>query len=122
MIETPIVLQGAVIGYMRGIVIDHNAGVTRRIITNLAFDLRFTPDERVAIEMASLDDTSASVEAREQAAYIRVALQRADKASWTDLDDPVTRDSVQQFEQYGLIGEGRAAEILDSPVQDAERP
>lgn len=122
MIETPIVLQGAVIGYMRGTVIDHTGEVTRRIITNLAFDLRFTPNERVAIEMASLDDTSASAEAREQAAYIRVALQRADKASWTDLDDPVTRDSVQQFEQFGLIGEGRAAEILDSPVQDAERP
>ena len=119
--ETPIIVEGVVVGVMRGTVID-SAAAARRIITNLAFDLRFTPEERVAIEMASLDDTNAPDEIRQQAAYIRVALQRADKASWTDLDDPVTRASVQQFEQYGLIGEGRAAAILDASVQDAERP
>lgn len=93
-----------------------------RIITNLAFDLRFTKEERVDIEMASLDDPTAPYEMRRQAADIRVALQRANKASLTDLDDPVTRANVQQFEQYGLIGEGRAAEILDTPVDDSERP
>lgn len=93
-----------------------------RIITNLAFDLRFTAAERVAVEMASLDDPSASAEARQQAAYIRVSLQRADKASWVDLDAEVTRTSVQQFEARGLIAEGRATEILDAPVQDSERP
>ncbi len=93
-----------------------------RIVTNLAFDLRFTKEERVDIEMASLDDPTAPYEMRRQAADIRVALQRANKASWSDLDDPVTRANVQQFEQYGLIGEGRAAEILDTPVDESERP
>lgn len=93
-----------------------------RIITNLAFDLRFTAAERVAVEMASLDDPSADMGARQQAAYIRVSLQRADKASWVDLDAEVTRTSVQQFEARGLIAEGRATEILDAPVQDSERP
>lgn len=93
-----------------------------RIITNLAFDLRFTAAERVAIEMASLDDPAAPQEARMQSAYIRVALQRANKASYTDLDDPVTRAAVQQFEQYGMIDAGRAIEILDAPVADRERP
>ena len=93
-----------------------------RIITNLAFDLRFQSSERVAIELASLDDPSAPMEQRQQAAYIRVSLQRANKASYTDLDDPVTREAVEQFEAFGMIAEGRAAEILDAPVQDSERP
>ena len=93
-----------------------------RVITNLAFDLRFDAAERVAIELASLDDPSAPMEQRQQAAFIRVSLQRANKASYTNLDDPVTRAAVQQFEQYGMIAEGRAAEILDAPVDDRERP
>ena len=93
-----------------------------RIITNLAFDLRFTAAERVTIDLASTDDPAATAEARQQAAYIRVALQRANKASWVDLDAPVTRTSVQQFEVLGLVAEGRAEEILDAPVQDSERP
>lgn len=96
--------------------------VQQRIITNIAFDLRFSADERVAVEMASLDDPTANLEVRQQAAYIRVALQRADKASWVDLDAEVTRSSVQQFEALGLIAIGRAAEILDAEVQDSERP
>ncbi len=93
-----------------------------RIITNLAFDMRFETSERVAIEIAALDDPSATMEARQQAAAIRVALQRADKASWVDLDAEVTRTSVQQFETLGLISAGRAAEILDAEVLDSERP
>lgn len=92
-----------------------------RKITNLAFDLRFTPEERVAIEMASLDDPGAPAAQRQQAAYIRVALQRANKATYTDLDDLVTRSSVEQFEQFGMIATGRAAEILDAPIEDRER-
>lgn len=114
-----VVVEGNVVGWIA-------AGAVQlpepKIVTNLAFDLRFTKEERVAIEMASLDDPSAPNDVRKQAADIRVSLQRADKASWTDLNDPVTRDSVQQFEQFGLIGEGRAAEILDTPVDDSERP
>jgi len=93
-----------------------------RIITNLAFDLRFTLDERVAIELAGLDDPAAAPQQRAQAAALRVSQERAKKASFTDLDNPVTRASVEQMESLGLIGQGRAAEILDAPVQDEERP
>ena len=114
--------RGIVIGRLLGEPISQTGTVESRIITNLAFDLRFETSERVAIEIASLDDPSASMEARQQAAAIRVALQRADKASWVDLDAEVTRMSVQQFEALGLIAEGRATEILDAEVQDSERP
>lgn len=93
-----------------------------RHISNLAFDLRLTAAERVAIELASIDNPNANIEARTQAAYLRVALERAKKAQFTNLDDPVTRAGVLQFEAAGLLDEGRALEILDAPVQDSERP
>lgn len=92
-----------------------------RHITNLAFDLRFTTEERVAIEMASLDDPAAPLAQRQQAAEVRVSLQRANKAGFTDLDDPVTRTGVEQFELVGLIAPGRSAAILDGPIEERER-
>jgi len=92
------------------------------IISNLAFDLRFTQAERVAIELASLDDPAAPLPQRTAAATLRVNLGRAAKAQFTDLSDPVTRDGVEQMEALGLLAQGRAAEILDTPVQPGERP
>jgi len=92
-----------------------------RIITNLAFDLRFTDDERIDIEEASTYDPAASAQERRMSAALRVSQERAKKALFTDLDNPVTRASVEQMEALGLIGPGRAAEILDAPVLDEER-
>lgn len=96
--------------------------VERRKITNLAFDLRFTEAERVAVELASLDNPGAPADERAVAAAIRVGTSRAAKAAFVDLDDPVTRGGVLQFESFGLLAPGRAAEILDSPVEPRERP
>jgi len=93
-----------------------------RIITNYAFDMRFTLEERVAIEMAGMDDPAATLEQRAQAAALRVSQERAKKAQFTDLDDPLVISSVQQMEARGLLAAGRAAEILDAPVLDIERP
>jgi len=94
----------------------------RRIITNLAFDLRFTMAERVAIELASIDDPAADMETRAQQAALRVSQERSRKASYTDLDDPVTRGGVDYMEQAGLIAPGRALEILDGEIQAGEIP
>jgi len=93
-----------------------------RIITNYAFEMRFTLDERVAIDLAGLDDPTAALEQRAMAAALRVSQERAKKAQFTDLDNPVVRASVEQMETIGLLAEGRAAEILDAPVLDEERP
>jgi len=93
-----------------------------RIITNYAFDMRFTLDERVAIEMAGMDDPTATMEQRAMAAALRVSQERAKKAQFTDLDNPVVRASVEQMEAGGLLAPGRAAVILDTPVLDEERP
>jgi len=93
-----------------------------RIITNLAFDLRFSDAERIAIEIASLDNPAADMEQRAIAAALRVSKERSNKARFTDLDDATTRAGVEQMEAIGLLAEGRAVAILDAPVLDGERP
>lgn len=93
-----------------------------RRITRLAFRNRFTQAELVALEIASLDNPAATMQARQQAASLRVMLANLQAASWIDLQRPDTRTGVQQLEAAGLLGAGRALEILDAPIADIERP
>lgn len=92
-----------------------------RHITTLAFRNRFSQAEKVAIEMAALDDPAAAMPARLQAAAIRVNLADTAAARYIDLDRPDTRQGVQDMETDGLLAAGRAAAILDAPVLDIER-
>jgi hypothetical protein len=94
--------------------------VIRRHITRLAFRQRFTLAERIAIELASMHDPDATQQAQEDAAALRVALADQRDALYIDLERQETRDSVLQLEADGLIAEGRAIEILDSPIQEVE--
>ena len=56
--------------------------------------------------------------------YLALRANQADVAASTfiDLARPDTRTAVQQLEALGLLSSGRAAEILDAPIQSAERP
>jgi hypothetical protein len=92
-----------------------------RHITTLAFRNRFSQTEKVTIEMAALDNPAGTMEARLQAAAIRVNLADIAAARYIDLDWPDTRKGVQDMEVGGLLAVGRAAAILDSPVLDIER-
>lgn len=92
------------------------------IITRAAFRARFTQAEKVAIEMAGLDDPAASLEARSQAAAIRTYQKDVDAAEFIDLTAPATAGGVQALEAAGLLADGRAVEILISPVQWTELP
>lgn len=96
-------------------------GSVLRHITQLAFRNRFTAAEKVAIEMAALDNPAAALSTRLQAAAIRVNLADTAAARYIDLDWPDTRRGVQDMETGGLLAAGRAAGILDSPVLDLER-
>lgn len=93
-----------------------------RHVTRLAFGRRFTTNERVALELASLDDPTAQPTARQQAAAIRVYLADVAAAKFIDLNRPDTRAGVQALEAGGLLSPGRALEILDAPVQAHELP
>ena len=89
-----------------------------RRVTKLQFRNLFSPEEKVAIEFASLDNPSASQDVRLQAAGLRVFLADVESATpepdgtSIDLDDPRTVAGVNALESYGLIATGRAAEIL----------
>lgn len=92
-----------------------------RDITKLAFRQRFTPTEKAAIELAAADDPSAALAQRQQAASLRADLADQRDATFIDLGRADTRAGVQALEAAGLLAAGRAAEILDAAVQDAER-
>ncbi|SFX44484.1 hypothetical protein SAMN04244547_01601 [Azotobacter vinelandii] len=92
------------------------------IVTVLAFRQRFSLAERQAIEMGALDDPAGTVEERARAAALRVHQADLAAAAFVDLGAVETRAGVQQMEAFGLLAAGRAAEILDTPVQTHELP
>jgi hypothetical protein len=96
------------------------APVAARLVTRLAFRNRFTPAEKVAIELAGLDNPSAPIEQRALAATLRVNQQDVAVAQFIDLSREDTRMGVMQMEGLGLLGAGRALEILDAPIQPTE--
>ena len=86
-----------------------------RQITRLAFLDRFTDAEAVAIDLASMGATV-------EAASVRRYLSKVNAATFIDLDRADTRAGVSALEAGGLLGEGRALEIMDAPVEQHERP
>ena len=83
--------------------------------TRLAFFNRFSDEKAIAIDLASIGATV-------EAAAVRLYLKKVDSATFIDLNDPKTRAGVIALETMGLIGPGRALDILDLPVQPSERP
>ena len=95
-------------------------GDSPRRISKLAFRNRFTKAEKAGIEFAALDDPTAPIAQRQQAAALRADLKDQEQATFINLDDEDTRTGVLTLEAAGLIAAGRAVEILDAPVQDKE--
>ena len=91
-------------------------------ITRLAFRNRFTQAEKVALELAALDNPAASAAARQQSAALRSYLKDLDAATFVDLTRPDTVAGVQTLEAGALIAAGRASAILTDPIQPHERP
>lgn len=91
-------------------------------VTRLAFRNRFHQPEKVMLEMAALDDPTAPMPARQQAAALRAYLADVAAATYIDLARPDTRAGVQFLETAGLLQAGRALEILDAPILPEERP
>lgn len=96
-------------------------GVATKHITKLAFRNRFTSTEKINIELAALDDPTASAQQRQNAALVRVYVKDIDAATFIDLDRQETKDGVQNLETVGLLAAGRANEILTAKIQPSER-
>ena len=86
-----------------------------RRVTKFRFRLRFTAEERAAIEFASRQNTI-------EAAALRDYIELVALAEWVDLDKPLVRDGIMALVPFGLLTAERAAQILDAPVSDDERP
>ena len=78
-----------------------NARELKRTITVLEFRSRFTDSEKIAITTAA-----------ESSVPIRVWMDDLASAQDVNLDDPRIVAGVHAMEYGGLIGAGRAAEIL----------
>lgn len=89
-------------------------------ITRLAFRNRFSTAEKAALEIAALDNPQADMQARGMAATLRAYLQDVQASTFIDLQRADTRAGVTMLEQVGLIGAGRAAQIIDTPPTDEE--
>ena len=72
--------------------------------------------------MAALDDPTAPMPQRQQAAAIRAHLADVATSEFVDLGRADTRAGVQSLEAAGLLAAGRALQILDAPAQAHERP
>jgi hypothetical protein len=90
-------------------------------ITKLAFRNRFTTAEKVTLEIAALDNPAAAMPVRQQAAALRSNLADTAAATFIDLSRADTRAGVQSLEAAGLLGVGRALQILDAPIADTAR-
>ena len=89
-------------------------------ITKLAFRSRFTQAEKVAIEIASLDDPVAPMQQRAQAAALRASQADVAVAQYIDLTRADTRAGVHALETAGLLAQGRADVILNAPTAEQE--
>lgn len=90
-------------------------------VTRLAFLDRFTEDEYVGLDMASIDDPAATTAARIGAAKIRRYLEKVKSATYIDLSRPDTIAGVQALAVVGLLTSERADEILEAPITETER-
>ena len=91
------------------------AQLTERKVSNKAFLSRFTDDEAIDIDLASIGATR-------EAAAVRRYLSKVNAAQHIDLADEETRKGVQALEAAGLLQPGRALAILDAPIQPKELP
>ena len=88
---------------------------TGRLVSNKACLSRFTDDE-------AIDSDLASIGATREAAAVRRYLSKVNAAQHIDLADDETRTGVQALEAAGLLQPGRALAILDAPIQPKELP
>lgn len=87
-----------------------------RRISPFGFRNRFTLDEKVAVEMAALDDATASQDARNAAAMVRAFLRDMSVAKYVDLDGVATVAGLQFMESLGILTADRVTEIATAEV------
>lgn len=94
----------------------------RLLISRFAFLQRFTAAELLGIELAKVHDPAGSTASQQLAATLRVSQNKLDVSNFVDLGHAETIDGLTQLETVGLIGSGRANQILSAEISPDERP
>jgi hypothetical protein len=84
-------------------------------ITRLAFINRFTDAEWIAFDLTALDNPTGTPTERQQKSAMRLFMKKVELAQFIDLSRTDTRTGVQTLEAVGILGAGRALEMLDTP-------
>jgi len=95
---------------------------TIRHISKLAFRNRFTPVEKIAFEMAQVDDPTASQDARLVAAGVRVMEKDLAASEYADMNSIAVQDGLRQLEAIGVLGAGRAETMIWADIEPSEVP
>lgn len=82
------------------------------ILTILEFRRRFTNEEKVMIDLASIDNPSLDMQSRAAIAALRVYLQDLASATFVDTNDPATISGINTLAAFGLIQSSRVSQIL----------
>lgn len=82
-------------------------------ITQLAFLNRFTDDEAVDIDLASIGNTR-------EAALLRRYLQKVNAATYIDLARPDLAEDLQKLVNFNILTQERVDFILSAPIKDHE--
>lgn len=98
---------------MSVIFVGAGVGTPNTKITQLAFLNRFTDDEAVDIDLASIGNTR-------EAALLRRYLQKVSAATYIDLARPDLAEDLQKLVNFNILTQERVDAILSTPVQDHE--
>lgn len=89
-------------------------------ITKFAFRNRFTVEEKVALEIAMLDQPTSTQEHRNISAILRVFMKDLENAQFVDLTRADIQQGVMFLVTLGIVTAERGAEILNTPIEDHE--
>lgn len=92
------------------------------VITRRAFRARFTMEERVSMDITSIDNPSATLQERQVSAAVRTLMKDVDDALFIDLQNPSLVDGMAALVQFGIITQDRATAITTAPITQDERP
>jgi hypothetical protein len=90
-------------------------------ITRLAFLNRFTDAEAIAIDLASIDNPSGTIQERQGQAALRRFLTKINSANYIDIRSQQTIDGLNALVGLGLLTTERASAILNDTIQAGER-
>jgi hypothetical protein len=96
--------------------------ITSMNVSKLAFRNRFTIQEKIQIDLMSLDNPNASMDVRMRASIIRVFFEDVDQAEYISLDAEGTYLALSKMVEFGILTETRVSEILNTPPLEAELP